>query len=60
VFYADLFNCQTGTWPIKYLGTPVCHRSTTVAEMKFVGEKIKKGTDGWMGGWVELYPLGAE
>jgi hypothetical protein len=45
-FYADLFNCQSGNWPIKYLGTPVCHRRTTVAEMSFVGERIKKGTDG--------------
>jgi hypothetical protein len=49
LFYVELFNCQTGTWPVKYLGTPVCHRRTTIAKMRFVGEKIKKGTDGWMG-----------
>jgi hypothetical protein len=53
-FYADLFNCQSGNWPIKYLGTPVCHRRTTVAEMCFVGERIKKGTDGWMGNALSI------
>jgi hypothetical protein len=42
IFYANLFNCQTGSWPIKYLGTPVCARRTTVAEMKFVEEKVEQ------------------
>jgi hypothetical protein len=40
LFYANLFNCQTGTSSIKYLGTPVCARRITVAEMKFVEEKV--------------------
>jgi hypothetical protein len=53
-FYDDLFNCQSGSWPIKYLGTHVCHRRTTVAEMSFVGEKIKTGTDGWMGNALSI------
>ena len=22
--YAELFNCSTGQWPLKYLGVPVC------------------------------------
>jgi hypothetical protein len=52
--YADMFNCQTGNWPIKYLGTPVCHRRIIVTEMSFVGEKIKKGTDGWMGNALSI------
>jgi hypothetical protein len=47
--YVDMFNCQIGTRPIKYLGTPVCARRTSIAEMKFVEEKIKKGVEGWMG-----------
>jgi hypothetical protein len=51
-FYADLFNCQTRNWPIKYLGTPVCHRRTTVTEMGFLGRKSRKGL---MGGWGMLY-----
>jgi hypothetical protein len=45
---------QTGTWPIKYLGTPVCHRRTTVAEMQFVGERIRKELKD---GLVGLFPL---
>jgi hypothetical protein len=53
-FYAHLFNCQIGSWPIKYLGTPVCHRRTTVAGMSFVGEKFRKGTDGWMGNSLSI------
>jgi hypothetical protein len=48
-FFADLFNCQRGSWPIKYLGTPVCARRTTVAEMGFLGEKTKKKMSGWIG-----------
>jgi hypothetical protein len=31
--YTELFNCQAGSWPIKYLGTLVCARRT-IAEMK--------------------------
>src|SRR4051812_15894141 len=30
--YAELFNCQKGSWPIKYLGLPVCSRRCTVDE----------------------------
>jgi hypothetical protein len=48
--YSNLFNCQGGTWPIKYLGTPICARRPSVAEMGFLGEKIKKKMCGWVGG----------
>jgi hypothetical protein len=34
--YSDPFNCQGGTWPIKYLGTPIYARRPTVAEMGFL------------------------
>jgi hypothetical protein len=37
--YTELFNCQAGSWPIKYMGTLVCARRTTVAEMILVEEK---------------------
>jgi hypothetical protein len=40
--YTELFKCQTGSWPIKYLGIPVCARRIKVAEMKFVEDKMKK------------------
>jgi hypothetical protein len=52
--YAELFNCQTGSWPIKYLGTPVCARRTTVAEMNFVESKLRKGMEGWMSGSMSI------
>jgi hypothetical protein len=45
--FADLFNCQRGSWPIKYLGTPVCARRTTVGEMSFLGDKTKKKNE-WL------------
>jgi hypothetical protein len=53
-FYSELFNCQKGTWPIKYLGTPVCGRRTSVSEMKFLGEKTKKKMSGWIGNSMSI------
>jgi hypothetical protein len=41
-YYSELFNCQEGAWPIKYLGTHVCDRRFSVAEMSFLGEKTRK------------------
>jgi hypothetical protein len=52
--YADLFNFQMGSWPIKYPGIPVCKRRTSVAEMKSVEEKLKKGMEGWMSGSMSI------
>jgi hypothetical protein len=50
----EMFNCQCGKWPIKYLGTHVCARRTTMAEMEFVSEKIKKNMGGWLGGTMSI------
>jgi hypothetical protein len=54
--YVDLllFNCQKGKWPIKYLGTPVCARRLTVAELQFIEEKVKKSMGGWMGDTMSI------
>jgi hypothetical protein len=46
--YSDLFNYQSGTWPIKYLDTPICIRRPTVAEMGFLGDKTKKKMSAWV------------
>jgi hypothetical protein len=46
--FAELFNCQKGSWPIKYLGTPVCAKRTTIVEMSFLGEKTRKKMSGWI------------
>jgi hypothetical protein len=52
--FAALFNCQQGTWPIKYLGAPMCARRPTVAEMGFLGEKTKKKMSGWVGNSMSI------
>ena len=46
--YADLFNCQKGKWPIKYLGTPVSAGRIFVAEMAFLEDKVRKKMGGWL------------
>ncbi|KAK1612124.1 hypothetical protein QYE76_035797 [Lolium multiflorum] len=48
-FYAELFNCQKGNWPIKYLGTLVYARRASVSDMRFLGEKTKKKMSGLHG-----------
>ena len=30
-FYVEMFNCKTGSWPMKYLGVPVSGSSLLVA-----------------------------
>ena len=35
--YAEMFNCQQGNWPIKYLGVPISARRCTVQEMSVEG-----------------------
>jgi hypothetical protein len=52
--YVELFNCQTGKWPINYLGTRVYARRLTVAELLFIKEKVKKSMGGWMGGSMSI------
>jgi hypothetical protein len=52
--YVDLFNSQKGKWPIKYLGTPICARRLTVAELQFIEEKVEKNMGSWMGGTMSI------
>jgi hypothetical protein len=52
--YYDLFNCRGGTWPIKYLGTPISARRPTVAEMSFLGDKTRKKMSGWVGNNISI------
>jgi hypothetical protein len=40
--YSELFNCQGGKWPIKYLGTSISARRSNVAEMGFLEEKQRR------------------
>jgi hypothetical protein len=47
--YVDMFGCQVGSWPIKYLGAPVCGSRIHVKDEKPLSDKLKKNLDGWMG-----------
>ena len=49
LMYDDMFGCQLGVWPIKYLGVPVCGSRLDVAYLVLVSDKLKKKLDGWVG-----------
>jgi hypothetical protein len=53
-YMLTLFNCQIGSWHIKYLGTPVCARRISVTEINFVENNLKKGMEGWMSGSMSI------
>jgi hypothetical protein len=47
--FADLMNCATGVWLIKYLGVPVTSSKLHVIDWLPVEEKMVKRLDGWKG-----------
>jgi hypothetical protein len=49
LMYAEIFGCQLGDWPIKYLGVPVCGSRLRVADMIYLSDKLKKKLEGWAG-----------
>jgi len=52
--YAEMFNCATGSWPIKYLGVPVSGSRIQVANWLPLIEKISKRLDDWKCGVLSL------
>jgi hypothetical protein len=50
IVYADILNCATGEWPIKYLGVPVSSSKLHVVDWHPVDEKLIKRMEGWKGG----------
>ena len=40
--YAELFNCEIGSFPIKYLGAPLHHRKLKKSELQPTIDKIIK------------------
>jgi len=52
--YADLFNCQIGTFPIKYLGVPVSPSRLHVADWLPLVDKNAKKLDVWQGGSLSI------
>jgi mannosylglycoprotein endo-beta-mannosidase len=49
LWYAEMMNCATGQWPIKYLGVSVSGNKLHVKDWLFLDEKLSKRLDGWQG-----------
>lgn len=52
--YADMMNCQYGSWPIKYLGVPVSGSRLHVEDWIPAEECIYKRMDGWESGNLSI------
>ena len=52
--YAEIFNCQIGTFPIKYLGVPVSPSRLHVIDWIPLVEKNSKKLDIWKGGLMSI------
>ena len=52
--YAELFNCQIGLFPIKYLGVPVSPSKLQVADWLPLIDKSLKRLDVWKGGCMSI------
>lgn len=47
--YANIFNCQIGTFPSKYLGVPISASRLHVVDWNAMKEKSYKKIDIWQG-----------
>jgi mannosylglycoprotein endo-beta-mannosidase len=54
IVYADILNCATGKWAIKYLGVPVTSSKLHIVDWLPVDEKMLKRLDGWKGSALSL------
>lgn len=52
--YAELFGCEQGQFPIKYLGILIHYRRLTNAEWKHVEERVQKRLVSWKGKLLSL------
>jgi len=52
--YADLFNCQLGSFPIKYLGVPVSPSRLHLSDWAPLIDKSNKRLDVWKGGTMSI------
>lgn len=46
-FYSDLFGCQVGTLPMKYLGVPVSFPALKNKDWDFLDAKFLKRLEAW-------------
>jgi hypothetical protein len=47
-FYADMFGCQVGSLPMKYLGVPISSTSLKNSDWDFLDPKMIKKLDAWV------------
>jgi hypothetical protein len=52
--YADIFNCQVGAFPIKYLGVPISPSWLHVCDWVPLIDKSAKKLDVWKGGTMSI------
>ena len=52
--YAELFGCEQGQFPIRYLGIPIHYRRLTNAEWKLVEERLQARLNSWKGKLLSL------
>lgn len=52
--YADIFNCQVGLFPIKYLGVPISPSRLHVSDWAPLIEKSAKKKDTWQGSCLSI------
>jgi hypothetical protein len=54
IVYADILNCTTGEWPIKYLEVPVSSSKLHIIDWLPLDEKMLRRLDGWKGSALSL------
>jgi hypothetical protein len=47
--YTELFGCDFGHYPFRYLGIPMHHKKITNADWKIIEEKFEKKLSCWKG-----------
>lgn len=47
--YAEIFNCEVGSFPLKYLGMPVSYANLKTSDWEFIVDKYLKRFDAWIG-----------
>jgi hypothetical protein len=52
--YADIFNCQIGMFPLKYLGVPISASSLHVIDWVKLEEKLAEKLDVWQGSSMSI------
>jgi hypothetical protein len=54
ISFAEIFNCQIGLFPIKYLGVPISAKRLRVIGWVQLEEKLGKNLDTWQGNFLSF------